>query len=235
METEFLAKVNEEMNTSKDSSESSLCPRALTYVEQNAIYYTAGFVVRKLLRKYSGNKNQKEVECTRTLKEMASKVSKSPTADTSTASMPSISSSNCQASASNSQTWISLVDRGGLYHITDTVFNLFVAIELKADAELSSIFQSCGKGIEKVKKESLLWLYDDEEIKSVWSQISDSTIEEDSYREELLCEICFSWITTRGHSKAQQVKEQHKKSKGKGTKGRKSLRKELAPQPREKD
>ena len=36
------------------------------------------------------------------------------------------------------------------------------------------------------------------------------------------------WITTRGHSKAQRIKEDQKKAKGKGVKGKYSLHKELA-------
>ena len=40
-----------------------------------------------------------------------------------------------------SKTWISLADRGGLYHVSNTVFNLFVVIEMKTNEELSTIFQ----------------------------------------------------------------------------------------------
>ena len=38
------------------------------------------------------------------------------------------------------------------------------------------------------------------------------------------------WVTTRGHSKTQQIKEEHKKSRAESVKGRKSLRKELVAQ-----
>lgn len=41
-------------------------------------------------------------------------------------------------------------------------------------------------------------------------------------------------MTKRGHSKAHQAKYDFKKNKAQATKGKKSLRKELAPQPREK-
>ena len=41
--------------------------------------------------------------------------------------------------------------------------------------------------------------------------VSPLTIEEESVRQDLLHDKAYMWVTTRGHSKAQQVKEEHKK------------------------
>ena len=90
-----------------------------------------------------------------------------------------------------SKTWISLADHGGLYHVSNTVFDLFIVIEMKTNEELSTVFQHRGRGIEKVQKEKISWLCDDEEVQSVWSSISPLTIEEERFRQELLREICF--------------------------------------------
>ena len=54
--------------------------------------------------------------------------------------------------------WTRLTDRGGLYHVEDVVFKLFVALEHVADKELL-----LGKGLEMVKKEKLSWICDNEE------------------------------------------------------------------------
>ena len=42
----------------------------------------------------------------------------------------------------------------------------------------------------------------DEEVQFVWSLINPTTIEEESVRQNLLREIAFMWVTTRGNSKA---------------------------------
>ena len=185
--------------------------RELTHVEENAVRYTAGYIIRKLHKKYSRQKSQEEIECSKALKEMAGKISTCPV-----------------TSEHHSREWTVLVDRGGLYHVSDMVYYLFVVLELITDRELTAIFQSRGRGMYMVKKEKLSWLCNNEEVQFIWSMISPSSIEEESVRQDLLREIAFMWVTTRGHSKAQMVKEELKKSKAKGTKGRKSLRKELA-------
>ena len=59
----------------------------------------------------------------------------------------------------------------------------------------------------------------------VWSAPLQSS---DEVGQCLLKEIAYLWTTTRGTSKAQKIKEDHKKAKGKGVKGKHSLRKELA-------
>ena len=88
------------------------------------------------------------------------------------------------------------------------VFYLFVALELITDRELTDIFQSRGKGIEKVTKDKLFWLCNNEEVQFIWSMISPSTIEEESVCQDLFREVSFMWVTTRGHSKAKQIKEE---------------------------
>lgn len=104
---------------------------------------------------------------------------------------------------------------------------LFVA-EHVADHELSSIFQAKGKGVEKVKKENLSWICDDEDVQFMWCMLSPTSIESEEVCQHLLWEIAHLWITTRGQSKAKKIKEDYKRAKAKGTKREHSLRKELA-------
>ena len=68
--------------------------------------------------------------------------------------------------------WTRLTDRGGLYHVEDVVFKLFVALEHVADKELL-----LGKGLEMVKKEKLSWICDNEDVKFMWCMVSPSIIE----------------------------------------------------------
>ena len=173
--------------------------------------YTAGYVIRKLESKSSRLKTQESIECLRALREMAGKLS---TRDT--------------ASVSQLSEWTRLTDRGGLYHVEDVVFELFVALEHVADKELPFSFKGKGKGLEMVKKEKLSWICDNEDVKFMWCMVSLSIIESEDVQQSLLRESAHLWITTRGHSKARRIKEDYKKAKGKGTKGKHSLRKELA-------
>ena len=70
------------------------------------------------------------------LKEMAGKIK-------------SRDASTCM-SHQRSTEWTRLTDRGGLYHVEDIVYNLFVAIECLEDKELPAIFKEKGKKIEAV-------------------------------------------------------------------------------------
>ena len=133
-----------------------------------------------------------------------------------------VTSSNHQASE-----WTSLIDHGGLYYVEDIVYYLFIALDLIIDKELTTIFEKKGKGIEKVKKEKLSWVCDDDDVQFIWCMVSPSTIVEESVRQKLLRDIAYTWITIRGHSKAQRLKE-YKTLKAQTVKRKKSLRKELA-------
>ena len=126
IEKKFILRIVKELQTSnKLVSDEDSSPRKLTSVEENAIRYAAGFVIRKLLKKYCKKKTLKEVETCQVLNEMASKA---------------VHTSESCANQHQSKTWISLADRGGLYHVSNTDFDLFVVIEMKTNEELSTTF-----------------------------------------------------------------------------------------------
>ena len=181
--------------------------RELSRVEENAVRYTAGFVIKKLTTKYAASKGPKATKITSILKGMGGKIL-----------------SNGDSFSSSSE-WIRTVDRGGLFHVTNAVYDLFYFIEITIDEELSRIFRSRGKGIEKVRKEKLEWLCENEEVQIVWGIICPE--DEEEVQEELLREIAFKYITSRGHSKARVIKEKHKVATKTSIKGKRSTRKEL--------
>ena len=177
----------------------------LSYVEENAVRYTAGYLVRKPERKYFRQKTHEGNQCSIVLKEMAGKLYTSDS-----------------RSEQQSTKWTNIVDHGGLYHIDDIVYELFVALEYLVDKELTSIFQARGKGIEKIKKGRLSLICNDDDVQFLWCMISPVTIECEEIRQNLLQEIAHLWITTRGHSKARKIKENYKVAKGKSVKGKHS-------------
>lgn len=202
MEKRLLAMYRSQTPPAIDAHTSS--SRHLSTIEENAIFYTGGYVIRKLINKYSRNSSQKSVAYLQLLGEMASKFKDQRT------------SSVCSK-------WTEIVDRGGLTYVSSIVYDLFMFLEMTVDEGLTSIFRSKGKGIEKVRRERLDWLCYQEEVQLVWSMLTN----EDDSTQDLLKEIASVWITTRGYSKARIVKEQFKKAKASGTKGKHSLRKEL--------
>uniref|UniRef100_A0A1X7TZ21 Uncharacterized protein n=1 Tax=Amphimedon queenslandica TaxID=400682 RepID=A0A1X7TZ21_AMPQE len=91
-------------------------PRVLTHVEQNAVRYVAGSVVRKLITKYRHNTIFKE--CLDALLFQKSDV----TVD----------------SQDSSEDWLKATDRGGLKYVTDLGFELFVEVEIFTYQQLSN-------------------------------------------------------------------------------------------------
>ena len=187
-------------------SSASTSPRSLSYIEENAVRYTAGYVLRKLERKYCCRNTKESTECSMALKEMAGKLT---TRDTMA----------CTSNQRSSE-WTRHTDRGGLYHVDVIVYELFVAIELLVDKELSAIFESKGKGLEKVKKEKLSWVCNNDEVQFLWCMISPSALECEDIHQSLLREIAHLWITTRGYSKVRRIKEDYKADKGKTVRGK---------------
>ena len=56
LEKEFITFLQSELSTSSGSPESPRSLRVLTEIEKNVVWYTAGYVVRKLEGKYSRQK-----------------------------------------------------------------------------------------------------------------------------------------------------------------------------------
>ena len=205
MEKEFIGHIMDALKPTS-TADADVCTsqakegRNLTFVEANAVRYTAGFIIRKLQTRYTKQKGEEAQQCAKALKEMAGKLSQ-------------LQSPSEPVSQDRSREWTVLADRGGLYHVNDNVYSLFVALELTVNEELTTVLQKKGKGIEKVKKENLSWLCDEKEIKDLWATACPSTIEDESTRRSLLKEIAFMWVTTRGHSKTKQMKEEYKERK----------------------
>ena len=74
MEKEFIGQVLKALPTSTESMSTASCSRVLTYIEENAIRYTAGYVIRKLENMYARRKEEHDSQCTAALREMAGKL-----------------------------------------------------------------------------------------------------------------------------------------------------------------
>ena len=83
-----------------------------TDLETNAVRYAAGFVVRKLLEKYSTKKSSKAYEFVDCLE-----------------GMKNIEMDDLEPAVKKSKKWIETTDRGGLCHINNCAYRLFESIE----------------------------------------------------------------------------------------------------------
>ena len=176
-----------ELRIVKDTRPSSKPPRVLSHVEQNGIRYAAGSVIRKLETKYKGDKALMECLCVLLKEEVEYK-------------------------QDSTEQWLETTDRGGLYYITDTAFDLFIEIEifvydcLLSQKERPNLVESaCSKS----------------NILDAWSECMRScTFEGIEKTALLLQEIIKKWIKIRGHSMTSMAMEQHKKEKSDTSKKR---------------
>ena len=163
-----------------------------TYEEENAIRYMAGFVVRKVQKKLDA----KDVEML-------------------------IESDEAAITDSSSAEWVNMIDRGGLVHVTDACYQLFLSIEqaIRQELQLSKISSMD----ENFRKHLDNMLSNDDDVLFNWTMITGGETE----NEEVLHEIIKLWITTRCFSFAKSIMEKYRGESKKRTAKSKGLRTRL--------
>ena len=114
--------------------------------------------------------------------------------------------------------WMKSVDRGGLKHITNMVYMLFVSVELVIRRHLQGLDQP---SLSSVKSQ----VVEDEDVQFYWSIISVNW--EDETATTLLNMIIDMWIKIRGHSTAKAWLESYKLTQKKFLQKSKGIRKQL--------
>ena len=112
--------------------------------------------------------------------------------------------------------WISLIDRGGLYKVSNEVFLLFRWMETIMRRFLTGRSVNIGKAIAEIMNS--------DNVLQCWSLICTTLEPEES--DILLSKLTELWVTIRGFSYAGNLLEQYKQSAKTSTK-KKSLRKSL--------
>jgi len=168
-------------------------PKPLTFEEENAVRYVGGYVVRVLCQ----HKNSSSIH--HIMEDMIDDNAKGP-----------------------AQEWIKAVDRGGLVHISNEAFRLFLSIELSVRRYLTV---KNSTGMDNTFKEHLTkCIIDDEDVAFYWCLLGNSN---DEYGETCLNKIVDKWVTIRGFSFASSMLEMYKQAAKKGTEKSKSLRTKL--------
>ena len=127
------------------------------------------------------------------------------------------------ATEHSSEDWTLAVDRGGLRHIDDMTFMLFVSMELELRRHLHDDNVSDSSG---VKERALECVMSNAEVQLYWSTIS-ANWEEEEASGELLKSIVEHWVTIRGFSFTSAFMEKYKLTHMKTLQKSKGLRKTL--------
>lgn len=180
--------------------------------ETNAIRYMAGYVAVKLLK---NNRKSARNPLLQLKRELFSKVLSRMKA----VEQPGMPDSLAEYSSQ----WSKLIDRGGLYHINNDVFKLFVDIELIVRRHLDIRTCTPDTSIQALIRCQVVA---SKPILTRWEDIiaTDIPSKYEKYSIELLEKIVFLWVTIRGYSFAKGWTMKFERKYKKGT--RKSLQPE---------
>ena len=118
-----------------------------------------------------------------------------------------------------SKRWLSLIDRGGLFHVNNQVYVFFHSIEFEVRRHLKQLPLEKGSTKKYVMDEIL----NDVDVQYHWSSIA-SDIDEKA-AQMLLRDTVELWLSIRGFSEVGAFLEEYKKVKDKATKKTVGLRK----------
>ena len=154
---------------------------SLSYEEQNALRYAAGYIPRALTKKLRTSSHPLKDQLTLCLIDLTD---------------------DADDISSDSQDWINLTDRGGLKHVNDPTYMFFHSVEM--------MVQRCFQVPlpENFKEEIKSRILKDEDVLFYWSLVSADW--EDGESEALLMMIIDMWITICGFSFASAWIEKYK-------------------------
>ena len=210
----------------------------LEYEELNALRYTAGYILRSLIKKLDKSAHPLKQELILCIKELNEKIGTymlclvsviltkffdcTIASDANYTNHCNISNfigidDDSSSDLSATEDWTNLVDRGSLIHVNDITFMVFTSMELEVRKHL----KTTSTGMKEMILEELL---KNEDVLFYWSLVSVDWGEESA---ELLKLIAQQWITIRGFSFVSGFMELYKQNKKKTLQKSKSLRKKL--------
>ena len=188
--------------------------KPLTDSECSAIRYMSGFVAVKLLKKYRHNCKNQDLKTKYKLFVLTLEKMKA-----------SEQSGDSNTVSEYGTLWMEIIDRGGLYHIDDTVFRLMKSIEMVIRHHLHIKNDLTGVCLTKLMYEEVLA---SDTILDLWESIAtDIPSKFEKYSIELLGAIVYLWITIRTYSFAREFSMHFESHYTKGT--RKSLKQKSTP------
>ena len=182
---------------------------AMSTNEANALRYAAGYVVRSVSKKITKTSN------TASFKE-----------DLTSCCQTLVKQSHNYDEPGTAEDWTDLVDRGGLWHIKETTFQLICAFEEEIRKHLHTLTSTSSTS--GLRAHFLSTLINSDDVQFYWCIASaDFDVDDSEVHSCLLNMIVELFITVLGFAYASAWIEHYKQSMKKSTQCSKSLRKEL--------
>ena len=195
----FKQLLKEEFPLQPAATHDSAVP-ALSDEENNVVRYVAGYICNKLYKRLMKSKTDHDL--TYGIVDM-------------------VDEDKC---GDASATWTKLVDRGGLFYVTDEVYGLFISIEIVARRQLQ-----VGKVMEfeaGVKEKIIKDVMKSDSVMMQWELVG---VELERERGEILLKLIVNeWITLRGFSFATGLVELYKQANRQSLQKSKGLRSKLS-------
>ena len=155
------------------AKETSLSTAELTYEETHGLRYAAGYVVKSLQKKALKSTHPQRDDIQLCLSQLVQAEDEAE---------------------DGSQDWIQLIDRGGLCHVNNDVYELFLALEKELRKHIS--LNNLSDMTPELKKE----LKESESVQFIWYLISADW--DDDSSSQILDSIVAEWVKIRGFSLA---------------------------------
>ena len=177
------------------------CTSTLEYNEKNALRYISGYISRQVYRNLKDSKHILKDELCLCLSEM--------------------NDVDPDEMEDESSEWISVIDRGGLKHVTNTTYSMFASMEIELRKHIQSTTGLSELNILGAKKQ----IMESDDVIFYWSMVSSNWEEE--VASILLEMVISSYVTIRGHSTASAWLEKFKRESKKSVQKSKGVRKQL--------
>ena len=176
----------------------------LNYAEKNTLRYTAGYVIRALVKKVKRSANPLKEQILSCLSDM-------------------MNGEELIEEPHESEDWIKMIDRGGLTHVGNMTFGVFGSMELEVKRFLNKNPSQLGA----IKQELHKKISNNEDVLFYWAILSAGWEIEES--DALLKLIIEHYITVRGFSFVSGWLEKYKQANKKSIQKSKGTRKLLLP------
>jgi hypothetical protein len=183
--------------------EASVEASPITIDEENSLRYVAGYICRRVQAKLKSSSLQHKDVMVLFISEL---------------------SGDEWDEGRGTEEWTNAVDRGGLWHVSDTTYTVFYLMEEEIRKHL---IVTTAIGFDKTKRESILEsLFKHEDLLFHWSLMS-STLD-NTIAMEILKQIATLYLTVRGFAFASSCLELYKQRHKKKTQKSKAIRRKLA-------
>ena len=176
--------------------------RPLSFVELNALRYVAGYICRKVKKQLDTLSLPFKDDMVHCIMHLAGD----------------------EVDCEETESWVNAIDRGGLWHVSDSTHSLFVILE----QQTRRFFSTKSHHVREQQKDLIVSaLMSDNDVLFQWCLLT--TMINDDIARSLLEKIVQVYVTVRGFAFATSWLEMYKQSTKKNIQKKKALRKELHP------